>query len=91
MLLQPPWSSVQVLPKTDTHSALFWDITQRRVVILCHSTLRNIPEERGSDHHGGGSLKSRMIHILNVKYHASCLVKRLVAFPDSAFFTRLTI
>jgi hypothetical protein len=29
-------------------SALFWDITQRRVVNNYHTTLRNIPEERRS-------------------------------------------
>jgi hypothetical protein len=29
-------------------SALFWGITQRRVVILYHSTLRYTPEERKS-------------------------------------------
>jgi hypothetical protein len=90
-------------------SALFWDITQRRVIILyrrdgttnrfqlqgcrsprielsswtswplkmgpigcletsvqnCHSTLRNIPEERRSHLHHGGSLKSRM-KLLNI-------------------------
>jgi hypothetical protein len=82
-------------PLSETRSALFWDITQRRVVILhrrfgtticpifkgqevqaswtswplgpigCretsvqnyHSTLRNIPEERRSHQHRGGSLK----------------------------------
>jgi hypothetical protein len=65
---------------------LFWDITQRRLVILyrpfgtsywshledgnvtlfpnvgevCHSTLRNTPEEHRSHQHLGGSLKSRL-------------------------------
>jgi hypothetical protein len=29
-------------------SVLFWDITQDRLVIVYHTTLRNIPEERRS-------------------------------------------
>jgi hypothetical protein len=57
-------------------SALFWDTTQRRAVILkdisvqtigpktsvsnCHIILRNISEERGSHPHRGGSPKSRI-------------------------------
>jgi hypothetical protein len=47
----------------DLRSALFCDITQRRVAILYHSTLRNIPEERRSHPHRSGSLKSRLYWI----------------------------
>jgi hypothetical protein len=71
------------LNKVSQALLFFWDITQRRLVILyrrlgttyrshlqgsirsetsvkdCHLTLRNIPEERRSHQHRGGSLKSR--------------------------------
>jgi hypothetical protein len=45
-------------------SAIFWDITQRHVAICYHSTPRNIPEERRSHHHRGGSLKSIPVFII---------------------------
>jgi hypothetical protein len=42
-------------------SAVFWGITQYRVVIVvnnCHTMPRNTPEDRGFHQHRGGSLKS---------------------------------
>jgi hypothetical protein len=39
-------------------SALFWDITQRRVVKDYHSTLHNIPEQCRSHQHHDGSMTS---------------------------------
>jgi hypothetical protein len=45
-------------------SAIFWDITPRHVELFYHSTLRNIPEERRSHHHRGGSLKSILVFII---------------------------
>jgi hypothetical protein len=41
-------------------SALFWDITRRRLVIVYHTTQRNIPEERRTHQHRGASLKSKL-------------------------------
>ena len=39
-------------------SAFFWDFTQHRLIILYHSMLCEIPEERRSHLHRSGSLKS---------------------------------
>jgi hypothetical protein len=53
--------------QVNMRSALFWDITQRSVVILYRrfgtsylSTLRNIMQKRSSHLHRGGRLKSRI-------------------------------
>jgi hypothetical protein len=40
-------------------SEVFWVITQRRVVIIYHTTLRNTPEDHRLHQHSGGSVKSR--------------------------------
>jgi hypothetical protein len=41
-----------------------------------HSTLRNIPEERRSQVHRGGSLKSRLEHEMSEPYQRVSKVKR---------------
>jgi hypothetical protein len=52
--------------RTNYSSAFFWDITQRRVVIVYNydTTLCNTPEERRSHQHRGGSLKLKFFILL---------------------------
>jgi hypothetical protein len=71
--------------------ALFWVITQRRMVIFFDSlTLEdgtdtssrnggNIPEERGSHQHHGGSLKSRSMQSFLVLKQTACGTHKIKA------------
>jgi hypothetical protein len=56
-------------------SALFWGITQRRMVTLYHPTLRNNPEVRRSHRRRSGSLKTRTVIDLNLARGGTCLNK----------------
>jgi hypothetical protein len=63
-------------------SALFWDATRLRVVNNYHTTARNIPEERRSHQHRGGSLKSRFYNSCSTTdWRVMCRLVSCIATP----------
>jgi hypothetical protein len=84
MLRESYETQIQRGSKMLTRSALFWDVTLRRVVTLYHTTPRNIPEERRSRQHRGGSLKSKQnFEFLNVSY---TVLQRMKAIHTNYYY-----